>query len=323
MYEPEYAISIDLGGTKCAAALIADDGTLNHLQSVKYGAGDRVDFLINTLIKDLISDANSRQYRIAGIGVSVPGISYVEKGTVWAPNIKGWEEYPLRQSIKDHLSVTDLPVRIESDRGCSILGESWMGAATGSDHAIFLAVGTGIGAGILVNGQIIRGLNDIAGAIGWMALERPFHKKLSPFGNFEYFASGDGLVRAAREYLTVKSSELINNKTIKDLRSEDLFNAYEKGDLVAEKVFEQAIELWGMASANLVSLFNPEVIIFGGGVFGPGTQFLGRIYEEAKKWAQPIAIQQVQFLESQLKGNAPLLGAAYMVFKNLTKKSNL
>ena len=104
------------------------------------------------------------------------------------------------------------------------------------------------------------------------------------------------------------------------MTAENLFDAYGKGDLLAHKVLDQAIEFWGMASANLVSLFNPEIIIFGGGVFGPATQFLDRIYEEAKKWAQPIAIQQVRFMKSMLSGNAPLLGAAFLAFKNASIK---
>ena len=320
MPAPEHAIAIDLGGTKCAAALVAADGKIGYSRSIKYERADDVGALINQIIADLISRARKNHSTISGIGISVPGISDPEKGTVWAPNIKGWDHYPLRQVIIEQLPVPGLPVSIESDRGCSILGENWLGAARGADHAIFLAVGTGIGAGILSGNQIIRGWQDSAGAVGWMALQRPYNEKLTRFGCFEYYASGDGLIRAAREFLPDRSTALINKDTIDAMTAENLFDAYGKGDLLAQMVLDQAIEFWGMASANLVSLFNPEIIIFGGGVFGPATQFLDRIYEEAKKWAQPIAIQQVRFMKSMLSGNAPLLGAAFLAFKNASIK---
>ena len=89
-----------------------------------------------------------------------------------------------------------------------------------------------------------------------------------------------------------------------------------KHDPLAEKVLEQCIGYWGMAVANLVSIFNPEKIVFGGGIFGPASQFLDRIFEEALKWAQPISIQQVKLETTALKGDAGLLGAGYLAIKN-------
>lgn len=318
MPSPEAAIAIDLGGTKCAAALIDREGTLAFHKTVKYGnaSGDAVGDVMISLAEDLISLAASNRITLSGVGVSVPGIARRQAGTVWAPNIKGWEEYPLSRVIKEKLSRRDLPVMLESDRGCCILGECWQGAAQGARNAIFLAVGTGIGAGILVDGHLVRGSHDIAGAVGWVALQRPYHDKLKHYGHFEYYASGDGLVRAAEELVTTQASELIHAGNIHQVTAESLFDAYEKKDPVACQVFDQAISLWGMAGANLVSLFNPEKIIFGGGVFGPGVQFLDQIYREAEKWAQPIAIRQVRFVTSRLEGKAQLYGAAYQAFKN-------
>ena len=95
----------------------------------------------------------------------------------------------------------------------------------------------------------------------------------------------------------------------------DVFAAYERGDPVAKEVITQAVEFWGMAVANLVSLFNPEKIIFGGGVFGPAAQFLGDIYAEARKWAQPISIKQVKLQASKLGGDAGLYGAGCLALQ--------
>jgi glucokinase len=226
---------------------------------------------------------------------------------VWAPNIPGWENYPLQAELESALADKTLRVTIDSDRACCILGETWRGAARGCRNAIFLAVGTGIGAGILVDGKILRGAGDSAGAIGWLALERPFRRKYVQCGCFEYYASGEGLVKVANELGAARRTGALSRPRFRTAR--DVFAAYERSDRVARNTVGQAIEFWGMAVANLVSLFNPEKIIFGGGVFGPAKEFLGDIHDEARKWAQPIAIRQVKLVASRLGPDAGLYGA--------------
>src|SRR5678810_995824 len=98
-----------------------------------------------------------------------------KNGTVWAPNIPGWDNYPLLEEMRKISG--DIPVSVESDRSCYILGEMWQGNAKGTGNAIFLAVGTGIGAGIVVDGNVLHGANDIVGAIGWMALHHPYKEE--------------------------------------------------------------------------------------------------------------------------------------------------
>jgi glucokinase len=320
----DLVLSIDLGGTKCAAALVNRKGDLIRQQSIAIGGlkGAEVGSVISGQVEELLAHAALKHYQVLGIGISVPGISDQQRGTVWAPNIKGWDKYPLRQLLKDQLTREDIPIFIESDRGCALLGEHWLGAAKGTLHAIYLSVGTGIGTGIMVDGRIIKGSHDIAGATGWMALQRPFENKFKPYGNFEFYASGDGLVRAAEEFVMNTSSKQIHKRNIANLKAEDIFEYLEEKDPIAIRVIDQAIELWGMATANLVSLFNPEIIIFGGGVFGPGLQLLDRIYRESIRWAQPVAMRQVKYVASDLKGNAPILGAAFTVFNSPEYRSN-
>jgi glucokinase len=211
-------------------------------------------------------------------------------------------------------------VAIESDRACYILGEAWRGNARGCRNAIFLAVGTGIGAGILVEGRVLRGAHDIAGAIGWLALDRPFQREYIPCGCFEHHASGEGLAKVAKE-LAAKRPRGGRGRKIKGFRgykgwrAQEVFEAYDRGDAVAKAVIGRAVEFWGMAVANLVSLFNPEKIIVGGGVFGPGAKLLDAIYAEAKKWAQPISIKQVTLQASKLGGDAGLYGAGHLALQ--------
>jgi glucokinase len=296
---------IDLGGTKLAAAAFDDAGEILHRESVQLAGrkGAAVGKLISELARKL-----ARDHACKATGVCVPGLYRSATGTVWAPNIPEWDDYPLLDELSGALSPSH-NVTIDSDRAAYILGETWRGAARGAKDAIFIAVGTGIGAGILSGGRIIRGHGDVAGAIGWLALDRPFASRFVQHGCFEDQASGPGLVRVARDLMAESVSYRGGLLQGEELTPDRIFSAFEKGDPIAVKVLENAFELWGMAAANLVSLFNPEMIVFGGGIFGPASQFMDRIRSHAKRWAQPIAIEQVRFVASQLGSDAGLYGA--------------
>jgi glucokinase len=310
-------IGLDLGATKLAGAVFNDEGEILFKDTLRLEKrnGKEVGELIKLMLKNLLN----KEIEITAIGACVPGISYSKTGRVWAPNIPGWDNYPLMAEIKSVIHNDKIKVNIDSDRSCYILGEVWRGAAKGCRHAIFLAVGTGIGAGILIDGKALRGSNDIAGAVGWLALDKPYDEKYKSCGCFEYHASGQGLVKVAQEFLSRVKGYKGKLKEIKstDLNTRNIFDAYKEKDPVAEKVIDQAIEFWGMTVANLVSLFNPEIIIFGGGVFGPALPLLDDIMNEAQKWGQPISINQVKLEGSKLGGDAGLYGAGYLALQSL------
>ena len=317
-------LGIDLGGTKLALAVFSDEGRILSKETTSLGnrKGPEVGKIITEKVTGVLLSCDLSGEKIDSIGFSVPGISYLSSGTVWAPNIPGWEDYPLLQEVQTVCG--DIPVTIDSDRACYILGELWQGNATGCRDAIFLSVGTGIGAGILVNGEILRGSHDIAGCIGWMALQRPYRDQYISCGCFEHFASGEGIAKVAKSLLKERdnySGELrnINSDSIK---SSDIFSAYNNGDPIAAEVIASCVEFWGMAVANLVSLFNPEKIILGGGVFGPGIKLLPAIRKEATKWAQPVSIHQMSLDVSGLEGDAGVYGAGFLALKKLSDLNN-
>jgi glucokinase len=311
------ALGIDLGGTKLSLAIFTEQGSVLFEKTItlEKREGKEVGDLIAEETQKLITTHQD----IHSIGIAVPGIYRHKTGTVWAPNIKGWEDFPLLQQMQE---ITDIPVTIDSDRAACILGESWMGNAIGCNNAIYLAVGTGIGAGILIDGKILRGEHDIAGAIGWLALHQPFEEKYISCGCFEYHASGEGIANVAREVLLKADgyNGLLRQKKAEDITAYDVFAAYKQDDIIAKEVFSICIRFWGMAIANLVSLFNPEKIILGGGVFGPAVQFIPDIIEEATKWAQPISIKQVSIEASSLGTNAGLYGAGRLAWQHSLNK---
>ena len=310
-------IALDLGGTKLAAALFTSQGDIifkSH-HSLDKRQGKEVGQLISGTANEILNKSNSLNEKVDAMGICVPGIAHAKTGKVWAPNIRGWDDYPLLEELQSSISNKNIKIRIDSDRACYILGEVWKGNAKGCKDAIFLSVGTGIGAGILSNNQVLRGAHDIAGAIGWMGLDRPFKEKYISCGDFEYNASGEGIAKVACEMIADKKT-FLKNIDPGQLSAKDVFDAHQNGDELAKQIIDNAIECWGMAVANLVSLFNPEKIIFGGGVFGPALQFLDEIYSEAKKWAQPISIRQVKLEGSALGNDAGLYGAGWLAMKD-------
>lgn len=313
-------IGLDLGATKLAAALFSEQGDIifkTHT-GLEKRQGAEVGRLITQQVNELTAKAKENNLKVAAIGICVPGIAYAKTGNVWAPNIPGWDDYPLLTELQIAINNTEIKIRIDSDRACYILGEVWKGNAQGCSDAIFLAVGSGIGAGILVNNRVLRGSQDIGGAIGWMGLKRPYQEKYINCGDFEYNASGEGIVKVAKEMISSGNynESKLAKVSFEQLSAKDVFDAFEAGDELAKEIIDNAIECWGIAVANLVSLFNPEKIIFGGGVFGPALQFLDAIYEEAGKWAQPISIRQVKLEGSALGKDAGLYGAGYLVLKD-------
>ena len=314
-------IGVDLGGTKISSALLsgADQITCHHKTYLNKAKGDEVGELIKTRIQFLLAEAEKTGETVTSVGVSVPGIYYTTTGNVWAPNIPGWDNYPLLKKLQE--SFPAIHFYITNDRACYILGEVWKGKAKGCKDVIYIAVGTGLAAGIMINGEVLYGSDGIAGAIGWLALNRPFEEKYIPVGCNEYYASGEGIARYAREVIAAKPDYKGVFKSGKEPNSLNIIEEFDKDEEIAVAVMNNAIAYWGMSVANLVSIFNPEKIIFGGGVFSNnGFRFLDAIYAEALKWGQPISMKQVELACSENGEMSGLFGAIYHAIESETRK---
>lgn len=311
-------IGLDLGGTKISGALFSESNTILFQETLLLDGreGKDVAELIFLLCEKFIELGSTCMDDEKSIGICIPGIAYSKTGNVWAPNIPGWENYPLRDELKRRFPHSH--INIESDRTCYIMGETSQGVAKGSNNAIFIAVGTGIGVGVLIDGRVLHGTSDIVGAIGWMALQPPYSKDYDQCGCFETYASGAGIALQAKKL--IKQNPHYKGKLseipVDHITAHEVFDAFKNKDHIAVQVIDKAIEMWGMASANLVSLFNPEMVIFGGGIFGPATEFIDRIYLEAQKWSQPISIKQCKFDITNLPSLAGLYGAGAIAILN-------
>lgn len=309
-------IAVDLLSTNLTSAALGNSGKVLYKETSNIDGlkGADVSKLIRNQVIKILHLFKNKPIQIKSAGISVPGIYNSKTGIVWAPNIEGWEEYPLKQEMKSLLIEHNINVKIANKRTCYILGEMWLGAAQNSKNAIYLSIGKGIGAGILVDGNVLHGFNDGVGAAGWLALNDTFRDEYKSKGFFEYYSSSNGIINLTRSLMAKQKnySGVLNRKDPELLTIQDIFEAYRQKDTVGIKVLRESIKYWGMTTANLISLFNPEIIIFGGSLFGPGQMFIDDIKTEASKWAQPLFMKNVKLVGSQLGQNAGLIGAGHL-----------
>jgi glucokinase len=287
-----FAVALDLGGTKLAAALIDVDGRIFHKRKMPTERSDprRSVRQLADAARQVVDEAACPWEAIAAVGLDVPGIYFAETGEVWAPNLPGWDRLPVRDKLRRELPV---PVVVDSDRAAYVLGEQWMGAAQGVSDVIFLAVGTGIGAGILSGGRLIRGAGDIAGSVGWFALDPRRKEDYGRTGCMEAEAAGPALARR----LGAPSAEAA-------------VEAARHGDEAALAAVRETAMYLAMGVANLISAFNPRMVVLGGGLMQAGDLFLEPVRREVLEWAQPISARQVRIELTRLGEDAGLLGAA-------------
>jgi glucokinase len=324
---------IDVGGTKIASALFTREGEISardKIAIVKAG-GDAAAGQVGDRIRFLGEAAQAAGGRLLAVGICVPGIAYSASGKVWAPNIPGWDRYPLLERIRGHVPKghvpfvlrnegADLPLVLESDRSAYVAGEAWRGAAAGARDAVFLAVGTGIGAGIISGGRVLHGHEDIAGAVGWFGLDPVFKPEYAAMGSFEAEASGNSVARKARARLEQGRPSAMRDLAGGDLASvtaEIVAEAARRGDPAALEVVAEVVTYLAMGVANIVSILNPEVVVLGGGLFQAADIYLEPVRREFRRWAQPLAARAVRIERSALGEDAGLFGCAKLAWEAL------
>jgi glucokinase len=301
-------LAVDLGGTKLAAALVDSDGRVLTRTSVPVDGRSALAPVkqIVALARELVG-ATSLRGRVAAAGVAVPGLVRRD-GSVWAPNLRGWKKMALARRLKSALGVT---VVVESDRNAAVLGEAWSGAARGKNDAIVLMLGTGIGAGILSGGRLVRGAHELSGCAGWMVVTDEPAPKGQRLGQLESLAAGPAIARAAQREWARGKGGLLKEIPADRIDAYEVAEAARRGDMVAIEAYLRAGRLLGYGVANLVSLFDPEIVVIGGGLAGASDLFLDTLRMAMKERAQPIAAKKVKLTVSRLGGEANLLGVAW------------
>ena len=260
------------------------------------------------LLKELLTEAGLKLTQLEAIGFGVPGPISSDVGMVIAPPIMpGWDQFPIRKTLED---MWGLPVSVNNDAELGALGEWAYGAGRDASDLAYIKVGTGIGAGLLIDGRIYRGSTGSAGEIGHLTIN--IEGPLCTCGNrgcLEALSGGDAIARQAREAVKKKTYTRLANIPLDEVSAKSVARAAQRGDLISQKIMEKAGENLGIALAGLVNIFNPDMIVVGGGVAQIGDLFLEPIRKTVKERSTPAATTNVRITAALLGKRSSSTGA--------------
>ena len=316
--KPTHLVGVDLGGTKILAGVFEPD--FNCLARIKISTKpergpDGVIERIVRCVRDAVDESDLTMKQIRGVGIGAPGaVNTAEGRVIFAPNLS-WKDVPLKKDLEKELGV---PVFVENDCKLHTLGVFDAELKSRPRHLIGLFLGTGIGAGIIIDGRLYTGFNGSAGEIGHMVID--INGPECGCGNrgcFEALASRRAIFRTIQAAVKAGQETVLVEmlgKDLEDLRSGDLRKALRRGDKFVQKVIEQAAEYVGIAVGNLINLFNPEVIVIGGGVIEQlEHEMLPIIEKVAKAHALPGTAKGIEIMATRLGDDAGITGGAVLV----------
>lgn len=309
-----YAIGIDVGGTNTVAGIVDKRGQIILSGSIKTAKHSQVeDYLdeLTNLVNGLIEKTTTKD-QIKGIGAGTPNGNYFTGSIEFAPNLPWKGVIPFAQMLEDRIGI---PVALTNDANAAAIGEMTYGAARGMKDFIVITLGTGVGSGIVVNGQLVYGHDGFAGELGHVIVRR-HNGRLCGCGRsgcLEAYSSATGMARTAREYLEMKPEVNTRLRDIpaEDITSKDVFEAAMAGDEMAKDIFQFTGEMLGEAFADFVAFSSPEAIILFGGLSKAGDLIMNPIRESMEANLLPIFKNKIKLMFSELKeSDAAVLGAS-------------
>jgi glucokinase len=307
---------LDLGGTKFITAVIDGKGKMLCRQYCptrrEQGASKLTQRIISS-IEDIISEAGLSPRDLSSIGIAAAAIVDVERGLITdAPNLPRWGKVSLRDTLQEHFGRTTYLI---NDASAAALGEHRAGAGIGLDNLLYFTISTGIGGGIIINGEMYDGTDGAAGEFGHtIILPGGPRCMCGKPGCLEALASGTAIARMARERIQAGQRSLILKLAGDDVdavTAEIVARADRWGDRLACEVIDEAAHWLGMGLSNFVNLFNPQMIILGGGVSSMGERFFRPVRRAMKAYAWKLPGSTVKVVKSQIGADAGLVGVAF------------
>lgn len=310
--EQPYVIGIDLGGTNTVFGVVDARGNVVVSASIKTGTHNDINKYLDDLIVGLtmlIEQVGGKE-KIRGIGVGAPNGNYFTGSIEFAPNLPWSGKIPLAKLISERIGI---PVALTNDANAAAIGEMTYGAARGMKDFIVITLGTGVGSGIVVNGNLVYGHDGFAGELGHMIVRRNGRKcGCGREGCLETYCSATGVARTAREYLSIRSDESsLRSLESEKITSKDVYDAAINGDPMALEIFEATGKVLGEACADFITFSSPEAIILFGGLTKAGDLLMNPIRHHMEKNVLNIYKGKTKLLISQLKeSDAAILGAS-------------
>ncbi len=313
-----YVVGIDIGGTNTVFGIVDARGNVIASSSIKTAKHSDVNDYINELSEalDNLLESNDAADKINGIGVGAPNANFFT-GCVENPANLPWNgEIPLAQMLKDRFNV---PVAITNDANAAAIGEMTYGVARGMKDFIMITLGTGVGSGIVANGQLIYGHDGFAGELGHVTV-KPNNGRMCGCGRtgcLEAYCSATGVARTAREFLETRTDpSRLRDIPIEDITSKDVYDAAVLGDKLAKEIFQYTGDIMGLAFCNFIAFSSPEAIVLFGGLAKSGDLLMKPIQESIDRNIMSAFKGKTKLLLSELKdSDAAVLGASALAWE--------
>ncbi|MDE6860255.1 MAG: ROK family protein [Duncaniella sp.] len=308
-----YVVGIDIGGTNTVFGIVDARGVVIASSSIKTLKHSDVNAYIDELYTEVMRllEANDAVDKVHGIGIGAPNANYYTGMIEKLVNIPWPTPLPLAQMVSEKFGI---PVAITNDANAAAIGEMTYGAARGLKDFIMITLGTGVGSGIVINGQLVYGHDGFAGELGHMIMKRN-NGRLCGCGRtgcLEAYCSASGVARTAREFLEIRADEsLLRNIPVEAITSKDVYDAAMAGDKLANEIFEYTGNILGEAFADFTVFSSPEAIILFGGLAKSGELLMRPLRESMDKHMMNMFKGKVRILLSELKeADAAVLGAS-------------
>ncbi|HUH13510.1 MAG TPA: ROK family protein [Longimicrobiales bacterium] len=326
MSERKWIVGVDLGGTNIVVGVMPfEGGELRGLRKASTEAVrgpkfvvDRISAMIRDAMEEVRATEGAAEDGFVGVGIGSPGPLDRRTGTVLnTPNL-GWRNFPLRDLIANGVG---LPATLDNDAHCATYGEWWVGAGRNVDTLVGFTLGTGIGGGIVLDGEILHGVSDAAGEIGHMTIDSTGRKcKCGNYGCLEAYASGPAIALRAVEGLESGAESLLPDLVggkLEDITAATVYEAVVVGDTYANEVMKETAKFLGAGIASIINILNPGMVVVAGGVTRAGDHLFVPLRAEIRRRAFKSSVDACQVVPAELIDTAGVIGAA-AVFKKET-----
>jgi glucokinase len=319
--QDKWIVGVDIGGTTTKLAFINMDGKILYKWQIytdNSNEGKNITINIAKSIAINLAKLKLNKQNLLGIGIGAPGPVNYQTGIILNAVNLGWRDsFPLKDLLERE---TGLPVYIDNDANCAALGEMWKGAGNGAKDLVFVTIGTGIGGGIIINGEIVQGINGAGGEIGHITA-MPINGSQCNCGKtgcIETIASATGIVRLAKEeLLTIGTPGELHNILTQEgeITAKDVMVCAQKGDMIAKKVLNHVTFYLGFVLAGIANTLNPEKIVIGGGVSKAGKILINPLKEQFAQFTFKPVRESTEIIVATLGNDAGVIGAAWLVRK--------
>lgn len=301
-------LAVDLGGTNLRMAVVSEDGHIEHRERCSTPQADSPEAIVSAIadLVELCTTAIGANEKIGILGAAIPAIMNLREGRIdIAPNLPMLDGVAFQAQLGKALA---LDIVLENDATAAAIGEHWLGASRGYENSICVTLGTGVGGGIVINGQPLRGPDGTAGEIGHICVEPNGHPcGCGSCGCVEQYASATAVVRMAEELIELYGSAI---DTSRPFTAKDVYDAAKKGDRAAIETFRRMGSYLGLALAGLINALNPEVIVFAGGMSAAWDMFIDATREQITKRAFREPALRAKLVRAELADDAGILGVA-------------